>query len=40
MVLEAGYLKLQSNLISSQCNMHLEIEKIGKELSGLYGLLE
>jgi hypothetical protein len=40
MVLEVDYLKLLSNLISNQCNMHLETEKIGKELSDLYGLLE
>jgi large subunit ribosomal protein L20 len=32
MVLEVDYLKPLSNLISSQCNMHLETEKIGKEL--------
>ena len=40
MVLEAGYLKQQNNLISSRFSMHLEIEKIEKDHLGLYGLLE
>ena len=38
--LEVDYLELQSNLISNLFNMHLEIEKIEKELSDLFGFLE
>ena len=37
---EADFIKLQSNLTLSLFNMHLETEKIGKEISDLYGLLE
>jgi hypothetical protein len=36
---EADFIKLQSNLTLSLFNMHLETEKIGKEISDLYGLL-
>ena len=38
MVLEVGYLELQSSLILNLYNMHLEIEKIEKENLGHYGL--
>ena len=40
MELEVDYSELPSNLISNLFNMHLEIEKIEKELSGLFGFLE
>ena len=40
MVLEVGYIKLLNNLISNQCSMHLEIEKIKKKHLGLYGFQE
>ena len=33
MVQEAGYIKLQNNLISKLFSMHLEIERIEKETS-------
>ena len=34
---EVGYLKQQNNLISNHFNMHLEIEKIKKELLDHFG---
>ena len=37
MVLEVDYLELLNNLILNLYNMHLEIEKIRKELSELFG---
>ena len=37
MALEAGYLELLSSLISSLCNMLLEIERIRKEHSEHFG---
>ena len=40
MVLEVDYSKLLSNQISSHFNMHLEIEKIEKEILDLFGFLE
>ena len=40
MELEVDYSELPSNLISNLFNMHLEIEKIEKELSDLFGFLE
>jgi hypothetical protein len=40
MVQEAGYLELQSNLMSKLFSMLLEIEEIRKEHFALYGFLE
>ena len=40
MALEADYSKLLNNQISSQCSMHLEIEKLGREYLDLFGLQE
>ena len=40
MVQEVDYIKLLNNQISNHYNMHLEIERIKKGLSGLYGLQE
>ena len=40
MVQEVDYIRLQNNLTLNQCNMHLEIEKIKKECSDLYGFQE
>jgi hypothetical protein len=37
MVLEVDYLELLNNLILNLYNMHLEIEKIRKELLELFG---
>jgi hypothetical protein len=37
---EVGFLKQQSNLTSSLFSMHLEIEKIEKDHSELFGFLE
>ncbi len=37
MVPGVGYTKLPNNQMSNHYSTHLEIEKIEKELSGLYG---
>ena len=39
-VQEVDCIKRLSSLISNQCNMHLEIERIKKELLDLYGFQE